>query len=131
MTYALELSRGGVSALAVAMRYGVPVGQVMRDREEIRRQRERERLARKNKAQIEFLASDEPFALTMEDLNARLSDEAALAKWLALPIRYENHPERPWNAGAAARNDAMLARRRSHHRTLGGVADYSSVPEAA
>ena len=49
-----------------------------------------------------------------------------LARWLALPITYDNAPEPRWNAGAAARNDAILALRREVTRTMGGVADYSS-----
>ena len=94
-------------------------------------ERKREALERKRAKQSEFDNSTEPFAKTGGDFDTEKQEERALAKWLALPIRYENHPELPWNAGAAARNDAHLARRRSHFRTLGGVADYSSVPEAA
>lgn len=92
----------------------------------------KEALALKWARQSEFDNSTEPFAKTGGDFDNEKQEERALAKWVALPLRYEDDPRsRPWNPTAALRNDAILKQRRSHFRTLGGVADYSSVPEAA
>ena len=125
MTYKEALARS-FPALKIAGLFGVPVVQVMRDKQDRRALKVQERLARKHKKQAEFLASDEPFALTMEDLNARLTDEAAMKKWCALPHRYGNDP-RSYRDGAVR---VVLRLSATGGRTLGGVADYSSQPEA-
>ncbi len=86
---------------------------------------ERSRIASERRmAVLERQARHErPKAEPLEDPLAR--DKAAMGRWLALPIRYENAREPAWNAGAAARNDAAFAARREHWRSLGGVSDWS------
>lgn len=56
-----------------------------------------------------------------QDTQQRESDAAAMTKWLAFPIRYDNDP-RSHRDGAIRVNLRLSA----HARTLGGVADYSS-----
>ena len=75
-----------------------------------------------------------PFALLDSERDRRVSDEKAVKEFvergLSFRLRFEDDPRSlPWNAGAAARNDAALRARRAYHSTLGGVVDYSAKPE--
>lgn len=56
-----------------------------------------------------------------QELDQRDLDRAAMARWCALPIQYDNDP-RSHRDGAIRVNLRLSA----HARTLGGVADYSS-----
>ena len=118
----------GASPSQIARIYGVSIASIEKRVEAIAH-RSKVASERRIKHLEMQLRHERPKSEPLEEVHAR--DKRAMDRWLALPIRYENYPERAWNPGAAARNDAMLARRRSHFRTLGGVADYSSVPEAA
>lgn len=141
MTYADAIRTPGLTAIVIASRYGVTVREVMAARAERKREVDRAYRAQKkapmlraqaeaerarNEAELVAQAEQKDREKIISQMDPEGRDRFSMSRWLALDMRYENHPERPWNAGAAARNDAMLARRRSHFRTLGGVADYSS-----
>ncbi|MCA3704283.1 MAG: hypothetical protein INF12_14770 [Methylobacterium sp.] len=118
----------GASPVMISRLYGVSMASIEKRAAAIA---ERTRIARERRLrQIEReckFHEPAPAETIMRD-----KDERAIAAWLAYPISYENDPRsRPWNVGSAARNDAALARRREHFRSLGGVADYSSVPGEA
>ena len=133
MSYALDLSRGGVSALAVAMRHGISVSQVIADRKAIQNQREQQRRAERMapvlRAQAE--AAKAQIEAEMIAFTRALNGDAWREMFVTKPFASHNVAERPWNAGSAVRNDAAFRSRRAYAHTLGGVADYSSVPEAA
>lgn len=146
MTYADAIRTPGLTAIVIASRYGVPVREVMAARAERKREVDRAYRAQKKapmlraqaeaerariKAELVAQAEQKAREKIISQMDPEGRDRLSMSRWLALDIRYENHPERPWNAGAAARNDAAFAARRAHHHTLGGVADYSSQPEAA
>lgn len=116
------LKRGNTPA-SVARMFGVGIKAVELRASYIKRASEIARARRLQQVRRE-LGLTTPQA-TREDTEKSANLEA-MEKWCALPIAYDNAPEPRWNAGAAARNDAKLASRRAHHRTLGGVADYSS-----
>lgn len=115
----------GASPIQVSRLLGVSTASVQKRADALKARVERMLHARRIQ-QIERECGFNQPASAKPELAQRDADSAAMSAWLALPIIYDNAPEPRWNAGAAARNDAILARRREVTRTMGGVADYSS-----
>ena len=133
MTYAEAIRTSGLTALAIASRYGVTIREVMEARRERAREVDRAYRAQKMAPILQAKAEAARIEIDAEMVafTRALSGAAWREMFVTKPFASQNVAERPWNAGAAARNDAAFAARRAHHRTLGGVADYSSQPEAA
>ena len=121
---AIDLAiKRGANPVMISRMFGVSIASIEKRVKVIA---ERSRVASERRlAVLERMARHErPKAEALEEKNAR--DKASIKRWLALPIRYEDDARsKAWNAGAAARNDAMLARKREHWRSLGGVSDWS------
>ena len=120
----------GANPVSISRLLGVSIASIEKRAKAMQERVERMLHARRIQ-QIERECGFNKPARPKQELDQRDADLAAVSAWLSLPIKYDDAPEPRWNAGAAARNDAILARRRETPRTMGGVADYSSVPEAA
>jgi hypothetical protein len=109
--------RLGKSPHQVAFYFRVPLSQVL-TRAEIMSRRKAE-TARK----IAEKAKNAP----RPDIEQLKRERTALAKWVELPITYEDHPaSRPFDYSRAFANTVVLSRNPEADRTLGGVVHYGS-----
>jgi len=113
--------RLGKSPHQVAFYFRVPLSQVF-TRAEIMSRRKAE-TARK----IAEKAKNAP----RPDLEQQNRERTSLAKWVELPITYEDHPaSRPFDYSRAFSNTVALARNPEVDRTLGGVVQYGNKEAA-
>jgi len=113
------------TALSIAKQYRVPFDYVCETRSSIARAREQRRrhvIAAQNRK-----AHDEkghgPLHKCMEQALQHERDKAAVAKWVAIPIRHKPDP-RSFNDGSIYIVD--LRKAPSSDRTLGGVVSYEA-----
>lgn len=87
--------QGGRTPLSIAKQFGVPLDIVLSFKHQHRVNRERAYKARRREQEraLRIPKEEAPYFRDHHELDRANLDAEALAKWVALPLKYGNHPD--------------------------------------